>query len=285
MIFDGKSLGLGIQWPDQKRIAVMFTFDFDLMLLRKTHIEGKGQKVNFSDQDRSMYGLYAGLDRCLNMLSEQDVKATFFVPGYIAEHYEEAVRKIDQNGHEIAYHGYMHEAERGVSKETEESYMQKGEMAIEKITGKKPVGHRAPDNLLHPDAISLMQERGYLYSSNMKDCDFAYLHDPQSAHPIVELPTDSIVDDFTYFFFSLCYPAHRVAYTNGEFIGTLKDEFDGLAEEGDKILCIKLHPQLIGRAGRIKALSELIAYMKAHGAYIATCEEVAKYVLSREEEK
>ena len=72
-------------------------------------------------------------------------------------------------------------------------------------------------------------------------------------------------------------------YTNREVFGNWKDEFDGLAEEGNKIFILKLHPQMIGRASRIAALGNFIAYMKRHGAWITTCEEAARYVLAQAE--
>ena len=39
---------------------------------------------------------------------------------------------------------------------------------------------------------------------------------------------------------------------------------------------------MIGRASRIAALGNFIAYMKRHGAWITTCEEAARYVLHRQ---
>ena len=36
---------------------------------------------------------------------------------------------------------------------------------------------------------------------------------------------------------------------------------------------------MIGRGSRIAAVGEFIAYMQRHGAWITTCENVAKYVL------
>ena len=50
-----------------------------------------------------------------------------------------------------------------------------------------------------------------------------------------------------------------------------------------KSLSWKLHPQMIGRASRIAALGNFIAYMKRHGAWITTCEEAARYVLAQAE--
>ena len=54
-----------------------------------------------------------------------------------------------------------------------------------------------------------------------------------------------------------------------------------LAEEGDKIFVLKLHPQMIGRASRIAMVGDFISYMKGHGAWITTCENVARYVLNQ----
>ena len=65
-------------------------------------------------------------------------------------------------------------------------------------------------------------------------------------------------------------------YTNREVLGNWKAEFDGLAEEGDKIFVLKLHPQMIGRASRIAMVGEFISYMKGLGAWIDTSLAVAR---------
>ena len=51
-----------------------------------------------------------------------------------------------------------------------------------------------------------------------------------------------------------------------------------LAEITGKKPVLKLHPQMIGRASRIGMVGEFIAYMQNHGAWITTCEDVARYV-------
>ena len=136
--------------------------------------------------------------------------------------------------------------------------------------------------MIHPFTPQLLAERGYLYSSSMKDCDWAYLWEQDDKTlPLVELPNDITMDDFTYYYFTFSDPAVRCMYPNREVFGNWKQEFDGLALEGNKIFILKLHPQMIGRASRIGMVGELISYMKAHGAWIATCEEVARYVLEQ----
>lgn len=275
-----KAAGPSITWPDGKRIAVMLTFDFDAEYLRKSRALSKGKQIGFTDFSRGQYGPHEGLARCLDMLDTYHVKGTFFVPGIVMEQYRAQVCEIHRRGHELAYHGYEHESKRGISLEEEEARMEQCEALFRSITGRNPVGHRGPESIIHPFTPELLTRRGYLYSSSMKDCDWAYLWKKDGKElPLVELPNDITMDDFTYYYFTFSDPAVRAMYTNREVIANWKDEFDGLAEEGNKIFILKLHPQMIGRTSRIAALGEFIAYMQRHGAWIATCEEVARYIL------
>lgn len=284
-LLDGKQNGEGIRWPDGKRIAVMLTFDFDAEFLRISRAKSKGKEIGFSDYSRGQYGPHEGIYRCLDMLDSYGVPATFFVPGIVAETYPEQVKEIHLRGHELACHGYMHESQRGISRAEEEEILEKSEEALKAITGKCLVGHRGPESIIHPFTPELLHERGYLYSSSMKDCDWAYLHQVSGKEiPLVELPGDVMMDDFTYYYFTFSDPAVRAMYTNREVLGNWKAEFDGLAREGDKILVFKLHPQMIGRASRIDMVGRLVAYMQQRGAWIVTCEQAARYVLEQNKE-
>ena len=271
--------GDGIQWPDGKRIAVMLTFDFDAELLRQSVIGKKN--IGFSDRSRGLYGPHEGLKRCLDMLQRQGLTTTFFIPGKIIEEYPDSVKAIAAAGHEIAYHGYDHDATVGLTREQEEANMEKSEALIEKLCGHKPVGYRGPLDVLQEYSLDLMQQRGYLYDSTLKDCDWAYV--PESCvkeTPVVVLPTEPGVDDFSFYYFSYADEATiTCSYPNDYVYGMWKDYFDELAGEGDKVLVFKLHPQLIGRTGRIRMLERLVLYMEQNGAWLAPCRDVARYVL------
>ena len=276
---DGRTNGPAITWPGRARIAVMVTFDFDAEYLRMSRAASKGTTIGFTDYSRGQYGPREGLKRCLDMLDTHDIKSTFFVPGIVAEKYTAQVESIHARGHEIACHGYMHESVRGISAEEETEILEKSEAILKRITGRRPVGHRGPESIIHPFTPELLAQRGYLYSSSMKDCDWAYLWEKDGqVLPLVELPCDITMDDFTYYYFTFSDPAVRCMYPNREVLGNWKQEFDGLALEGNKIFILKLHPQMIGRASRIGMVGEFIAYMQNHGAWITTCEDVARYV-------
>lgn len=276
---DGKTNGPAFSWPDGKRIAVMVTFDYDAEFLRMSRAKSKGTSIGFTDFSRGQYGPHEGLARCLDMLDTMNIKSTFFVPGAVIETYRDTVEEIHRRGHELACHGYQHESSPELTREEMEEILDKSESLLFDITGKKPAGHRAPESVLQDFMPELLAKRGYLYSSSMKDCDWAYLWERDGKElPLVELPNDITMDDFTYYYFTFSDPAVRCMYPNREVYGNWKQEFDALALEGNKIFILKLHPQMIGRASRIGMVGELIAYMQDHGAWIATCEEVARYV-------
>ena len=276
---DGKTNGPAFSWPDGKRIAVMVTFDYDAEFLRMSRAKSKGTSIGFTDFSRGQYGPHEGLARCLDMLDTMNIKSTFFVPGAVIETYRDTVEEIHRRGHELACHGYQHESSPELTREEMEEILDKSESLLFDITGKKPAGHRAPESVLQDFMPELLAKRGYLYSSSMKDCDWAYLWEKDGKElPLVELPNDITMDDFTYYYFTFSDPAVRCMCPNREVYGNWKQEFDALALEGNKIFILKLHPQMIGRASRIGMVGELIAYMQDHGAWIATCEEVARYV-------
>ncbi|MDL2274263.1 polysaccharide deacetylase family protein [Oscillospiraceae bacterium OttesenSCG-928-G22] len=282
-VINGKITGSGISWPDGKRIAVMLTTEFEAELLQISQLARQGLTAGDSELEQGYYAANEGIWRVLNAFETHDVKGTFFIPGWVIEQYPEQVKAVHAAGHEIAYHGYKHEPDRDTSREDEVKKFEKCEALIKGVTGKNPVGYRAPHSVVHPDALDIIEERGYLYSSNFRDCDWAYMRDTKNGKPLVEIPCENTMDDFIYFFYSCSMePGHRVPFTNQDYANMVKEEFDALALEGDKVLVLKLHPDLIGRPGRAQILADLIAYMKTRGAWITTCEEVANYVKNAE---
>ncbi len=265
--------GDGIAWPGGKRIAVLVTFDLDAELLRQSVVGRK--EIGFSDTSRGQFGPYTGLPRCLAMLRRQGLQTTFFVPGRIVEEYPEAVASIVRDGHELAYHGYDHDNTVGRPREAEEADMVRSEALLEAACGKRPVGSRGPLDVLQEYSADLLQERGYLYDSTLKDCDWPYV----LPNGLVELPTDVALDDFSYFYFTYADEAPiNCSYLPDEVRVFWQDAFDELAAEGDKVLVLKLHPQLIGRLGRLRMLEQFLLYMKQNGAWLTTCREAAAYV-------
>lgn len=264
-------------WPDRKRIALCLSFDIDAetLWLTRNDINAK-HLVHLS---RGLYATKQALPRILNMLDEEHLKATFFTTAYTAEIHPYIIKYIADQGHEIGYHGYMHEVKDTYAEEN--ALMDKVDSIIRKHTGKRSVGVRMPDGIIHDFHKQLWLDRGIIYSSNWRNNDGPFLLKIDGKEiPIVELPKDGIVDDTSYNMYTLQHPEHYYLRSGREMVQIWKDELDGLADEG-RMLNFVMHPQFIGRPGYVRALRDFIHYAKENGAWIATDEQVAKHVLTQ----
>ncbi len=88
--------------------------------------------------------IHQNMDRILKILDEKSLKATFFCLGWIGKKYPEVIKRIAEQGHEIASHSNLHKP---VFSMTPEEFKNDTEISIkilEDITGKKVRIYRAP---------------------------------------------------------------------------------------------------------------------------------------------
>lgn len=109
-------------------------------------------------------------DKLLQLLDDADTKATFFVLGYVAEHYPEVIRKIEAAGHEIGTHGFSHTLIYTQPPEVFQAEMTRTISHLQDLTGKKVLGHRAPFFSITKDslwALDVLGELGIRYDSSI----------------------------------------------------------------------------------------------------------------------
>ena len=135
-----------------------------------------------------------------------------------------------------------------------------------------PVGYRSPAWELSPHTLGLLGGLAFAYSSNMMDADGPYLHEPDGnagAAGLVELPVSWTLDDYPFF-------AARPERTASEVEEIWRDEFDALGERQDAAFVLTMHPQIIGRPGRLEMLDRLVSYIHNTGnAELLRCDELA----------
>ena len=131
-----------ITWPSGVKSAVCITFDLDA---ETAWISRDPENINrLSVMSQGAYGPKVGVPLILDFLDRNQMKSTFFVPGWTAERWPDVVAEIHRRGHEIGHHGYLHEALEGKSREEEEAILTGSSKILADITGRPPVGYRAP---------------------------------------------------------------------------------------------------------------------------------------------
>jgi len=88
--------------------------------------------------------IHAGMDKIFDVLLTNNIKATFFVVGYIAKRHPEIVKKIHEHGFEVAAHSYMHKVVYSQSRKEFKKDLSLCINTLEDITGVKVNSFRAP---------------------------------------------------------------------------------------------------------------------------------------------
>ena len=112
----------------------------------------------------------SNVDRILAMLSAKQTKATFFTLGWLAERYPLLVRRIVQEGHELASHGYGHERASDLTETAFFEDIRRAKSLLEDISGVEVTGYRAPSFSIGESnlwAFDSLLRAGYRYSSSI----------------------------------------------------------------------------------------------------------------------
>lgn len=124
-----------------------------------------------------------GIRNILELFQKNNVRATFFVLGSIAEKHPEIVKEIYSSGHEIASHGYTHEF---VYKRTIEDFIQDVKKSLEIIEGScgcKVLGFRAPFFSIRENTFNILKgllQLGLKYDSSIYPAQCIYFGIPKA---------------------------------------------------------------------------------------------------------
>lgn len=259
----------------------MLTFDVDAETIwvngNRSYPDSDGW---LSSVSLGQYGPARAVPRLLELLAQEEIRGTFFVPGWVVEQYPAVIRRIVSEGHELGHHGYFHERFFDKTPEEQEAILRRSQRVFEDILGYRAEGFRTPSGDFSAETPQLLQSLGFGYSSSMRGSDRPYrtVIDGKPSD-FIEIPPRWELDDFVMFAYNL-FPAEprgqdRVSSYQAGF-DNYRREFDGYHRFG---LCYVLmtHPQVIGKPGRVVRLKELIGHMKAAGhVWFATGSEIAR---------
>jgi peptidoglycan/xylan/chitin deacetylase (PgdA/CDA1 family) len=250
--------------------AVCLTFELDGTALWT----GSFGASSASDRSRGDFEEIA-VPRVLEILDRFDARATWFIPGTMAELYADLVRRIIERGHEVAHHGWAHEKISETDADNRQ-VLEQGIAVLERLSGSPPRGYRVPGGFMTDDQLSLVREYGFLWDSSLQGSDFtAYfvrMADSIAANgtvtrgsdtDLIEVPVSWQLDDFPAFEFvwgfngGLRTPSQVLEIWKADFAFMRRSVSNG-------VFAPCFHTQVIGRGHRVLVLESLLEHVSSH---------------------
>ncbi len=264
-------------WPNGARCAAAITFDMDAdSLLHIEHPKSALSKISAMSMLR--YGPEVGVPRILEGYRRYDLRQTFFIPAWCIEHYPKAVEAILEGGHEIGFHGYIHEAPNSLSRDEERYWLERSIEVIERFTGKRPRGNRSPLYHFSDNTADLLIDQGFVYDSSLMGADIPYFLKTGNGE-LVELPTHWGIDDWPPYVHSLELDYVMPVMAPSRAMQGFREEFEAAYDAGALWIAV-WHPFVSGRLARWREVEKLIDDMVSRGdVWLAPLEEIARHVI------
>lgn len=218
------------------------------------------------------YGNRVGLWRMLEVLDRLKIRCSASLSMTVYERYPEVMDAIETRGWDVLCHGldnthYLwdmpeHE-ERAVIEESQEIYT--------RLTGKTLAGWFSPSATFTGNTPDLVAEAGFRYYGDLYHDEQPTLIKVKSGQ-LMTLPYQMDINDAM---------AHRHHFDAPEFERMMIDHFDRLYAESSvsgRVVCVALHPYIMGQPHRIACLERALRHMVEHDAvWVATGTEICDW--------
>ena len=266
-----------IEWPGGARVALWVCPNLE-------HYEFLPDPVRIRDPWPRMphpdilgygvkdYGNRVGLWRMFEVMDRHELRCTISLGLGNFEHYPEILEACEARRWDVMCHGiYNTQYLWGYEEDEERAFVAECVETYRRLTGRKLAGWFSPaasHTLNTPDIVA---EHGIKYF-----CDF--YHDDQP-FPVNVRSGKLITVPYTMDLNDAVVYHHDIE--GAEFARMIADEFDTLYREGEqsgRVMCIALHPYMMGQPHRSGHLDEALGYILSHdGVWKATGEEIADW--------
>lgn len=221
------------------------------------------------------YGNWVGFWRMTEVLDAYGIKCCVSLNLAVLEHYPEIAKAMVERDWDFMSHGIYNTRYLTTYTEAQErDFYHDCVETLKRHTGKSLKGMLGPAISGTPATPDLMAEAGLIYHTD-------WMHDDQlvpirvASGKLVSVPYSIELNDA---------PAFRTHYEADYFARICKAQFDQLYLEGaesGRVMCIALHPYLIGQPHRIQYLDEVLKYIMSHdGVWQTTADEIAEYYIA-----
>lgn len=266
-----------IEWPNGARMALwvapnieFYELDPPQNPLRAAWSRPHPDVLGYSYRD---YGNRSGFWRMLEAMDRCGMRGSVSLNVAMCDHCPEIISECNARGWEFYSHGtYNTRYVFGMDEQQERALIQDSIDTIREHTGQALAGWLAPALTYTERTLQLVADMGLSYT-----CDL--FHDDQpsplilDSGKLISLPYSLEMNDAIAYGVNLVSPRRY-----GEII---KAQFDRLYAEGERsgtVMCIPLHPYLVGWPYRIRAFEEALRYIVGHDkVWLATGREIADH--------
>ncbi len=270
-----------IKWPNDARVALWIAPNVEHYEYLPDYdgLRNPWPRAPYPDVQQYSYPDYGnrvGFWRMLEVLDKHGIRCCVSLNLAVLEHYPEIGEAMVQRNWDYMSHGiyntrYLH----GYTEEQEREFYQDSIATLKRHTGKQLKGMFGPAGSSSVYSPDLMAEAGLIYHSDWMHDDQPIPIKVRSGEKMVSVPYSIELNDGVLF---------RQQYEGDYFVEICKAQFDQLYKEGEesgRVMCIALHPYLLGQPHRIKYLDEALSYIMSHeGVWQTTADEIAEHYIA-----
>ncbi|WP_340260031.1 polysaccharide deacetylase family protein [Roseobacter sp. HKCCA0882] len=265
-----------LRWPNDAKIAIWVVpnvehYEFLPRPSKKRDPWPRMKHPDIIGYGTRDYGNRVGIWRMFDLFDRFEIRATVSLSMANWVHYPEIFKAMEARNWSIMCHGmYNTRYHWDMSEHEERAEIEEAVTLYGELTGKTLSGWFSPAASYTLNTPDLIAEAKITYY-----CDWH--HDDQP------LPLRVRTGSLITIPYSMDYNdsiLHRQQFEALDYYTFAKDAFDTLYDEGGQVLCLALHPYMMGQPHRIGHLARLLEYIKEHDkVWIATGDEIADWYL------
>ncbi|MBM3567405.1 MAG: polysaccharide deacetylase [Alphaproteobacteria bacterium] len=270
-----------ITWPNGARLAFWVAPNIEFYELdpppnaaRNMWTRPNPDAMNYGWRE---FGNRVGVWRMIDVMAALGIRGSVSLNVAICDHHPEIVRRCLDLGWELFSHGvYNTRFVANMSEEQERAMIRDVVDTIRRASGQQVEGWLSPALYNNDRTMDLLAEHGIRYT-----CDLFHDDQPTPVRTktgrMCSIPYSLEMNDI------LVYA--RQMQTPREYGRMIKAQFDQLYEEGAEsgtVMCVPLHPYMVGQAHRLEPFAEALDYVARHDkVWLATGAEIARWYLDR----
>jgi allantoinase len=281
--FSGIARRPALRWPNGARLAVWVVPNVEYYPIDQPgpSLSGApGPAIDCMNAGWREYGPRVGIWRVMESMVKYCVPGTAALNGLVATEYPAILEEAKSLGWAFMGHGMRNGATgrlTGLEPEQERALIRETVRTLEEHTGSRPQGWLGTGLYETPNTTTILAEEGFAYVADWGAADDQPFPLSAPGGRLLGMPYAAELNDMSAFL--------RSGLSNEEFYTRCREQFDVLYAEGaqsGRVLCLAIHPFVIGQPYRIRALNEVLEYVTGHpDVWLTTGDAIAAWYLEQ----